>query len=87
MKSTTSNIIAFGVCGKFPPSMYRHVNVLCYMHRLLKMQSGQVVKSVFDSLHKLNDQGFHTWVSKAYELSQLYDINIDSCSELPPDQF
>ena len=87
VKSTTSNIIVFGECGKFPPSMYCHVNVLCYMHRLLKMQSGQVVKSVFDSLHKLNNQGFHTWVSKAYELGQLYGIDIDSCSELPSDQF
>ena len=87
VKSTTSNIVVFGECGKFPPSMYCHVNVLCYMHRLLKMQSGQVVKSVFDSLHKLNNQGFHTWVSKAYELSQLYGIDIDSCSELPSDQF
>ena len=36
--------------------------------------------------HYIN-QGFHTWVSNAYELSQLYDIDIDSCSELPPDQF
>ena len=87
VKSTTSNIIVFGECGKFPPSMYCHVNVLCYMHRLLKMQYGQVVKSVFDSLHKLNNQGFHTWVSKAYELGQLYGIDIDSCSELPSDQF
>ena len=56
------------------------------MHRVLKMQPGQVVKSVFDSLHKLNNQGFHTWVSKAYELGQLYGIDIDSCSELPSDQ-
>ena len=87
VKSTTSNIIVFGECGKFPPSMYCHVNVLCYMHRLLNMQSGQVVKSVFDSLHKLNNQGFHTWVSKAYELGQLYGTDIDSCSELPSDQF
>ena len=53
----------------------------------VKMQSGQVVKSVFDSLHKLNNQGSHTWVSKAYELSQLCGKDIDSCSELPPDQF
>ena len=51
VKSTTSNIIVFGECGKFPPSMCCHANVLGYMHRLLKMQSGQVVKSVFNSLH------------------------------------
>ena len=72
---------------KVSPKHVLHVNVLCYMHRLLKMQSGKVVKSVFDSLHKLNNQGFHTWVSKAYERSQLYGIDIDSCSELPPEQF
>ena len=54
---------------------------------LLKMQSGQVFKSVFDSLHQLSNQGFHTRVSKAYELGQSYDIDIDSCSDLSPDQF
>ena len=62
VKSTTS----FWWMWEVSPSMYCHINVLCYIHRLLKMQSGQVV----DSLHKWNNQGFHTWVSKAYELSQ-----------------
>ena len=72
---------------KVSPKHVLPCQYLCYMHRLLKMQSGQVVKSVFDSLHKLDNQGFHTWVSKAYELSQLYGIDIDSCSELPSDRF
>ena len=36
-KATTSNVIVFGECGKFPPSMYCHANVFSYLHRLLTM--------------------------------------------------
>ena len=41
-------MIVFGECGKFPPNMYRHATVLCYFHRLLAMQHGGIVKSVFN---------------------------------------
>ena len=50
-----------------------HINVLCFFHRLLKMQPGKTVKSVFDTLYNLTNQGFQTWISKAYELSWSYD--------------
>ena len=58
IKATTSNIIVYGKCGKFPPSIYCHANVLCYFHRLLTMHHGSTVKSVFNVLCNLNDQGF-----------------------------
>ena len=61
IKATTSNIIVYGECGKFPPSIYCHANVLCYLHRLLTMRHGSTVKSVFNVLCNLNDQGFQTW--------------------------
>ena len=83
----TSNVIVIGESGKFPLSLYCHINVLCFFHRLLKMQPGKTVKSVFDTLYNLNNQGFQTWISKAYELSWSYDIDMDSCTQLTPGQF
>ena len=58
VKLTTSNVIVIGERGKFPPSLYCHINVLCFFHRLLKMQPGKTVKSVFDTLYNLYNQGF-----------------------------
>ena len=87
VKATTSNVIVFGECGKFPPSMYCHANVLCYLHRLLTMQLGRIVKSVFNSLHDLNNQGFPSWVSRSYGLAESYQIDMESCIELSPNQF
>ena len=87
VKATTSNVIVFGECGKFLPSMYCHANVLCYLHRLLTMQPGRIVKSVFNSLHDLNNQGFPSWVSRSYDLAESYQIDMESCIELSPYQF
>ena len=87
VKATTSNVIVFGECGKFPPSMYCHANVLCYLYRLLTMQPGRIVKSVFNSLHDLNNQGFPSWVSRSYDLAESYQIDMESCIELSPYQF
>ena len=67
IKATTSNIIVYGECGKFPPSIYCHANVLCYFHQYLTMHHGSTVKSVFNVLCNLNDQGFQTWISRAYK--------------------
>ena len=33
VKATTCNAIVYGECGKFPPSVYCHGNVLSYYHR------------------------------------------------------
>ena len=51
------------------------------------MQPGKTVKSVFETLYSLNNQGFHTRVLKAYELSWSYDIDMDSCTQVTPGQF
>ena len=87
IKATTSNIIVYGECGKFPPSIYCHVNVLCYLHRLLTMHRGSTVKSVFNVLCNLNDQGFQTWISRAYDLATIYQIDMNSCADLSSSQF
>ena len=87
VKLTTSNVIVIEESDKFPPSLYCHINVSCFFHHLLKMQPGKTVKSVFDILYDLNYQGFQTWISKAYELSWSYDIDMDSCTQLTPGQF
>ena len=45
------------------------------------------VKAVFDILYNFNNQGFQTWISKAFQLSWWYDIDMDSCTQLTPGQF
>ena len=57
IKTTTCNPIVYGDCGRFPPSIYCHINVLCYYHRLL-MMSGDVDERVsllcnvvYDEMH------------------------------------
>ena len=69
------------------PIMYCHANVLWYPHRFLTMQHGRIVKSVFNSLHDLNIQGFPSWVSKSYDLAEIYQIDMESCIELKLYQF
>ena len=54
----------------FPSKIYRDANVLYYRYRLLAMQLGEIVKSVFNSLHDLNNQRFPSWVSKSYDLAE-----------------
>ena len=87
VKATTCNAIVHGECGKFPPSVYCHGNVLSYYHRLLTMPEGKVVKSVFDMLCNLNKQGFQTWTTRVCELVRLYDIDINKTADLKSDQF
>ena len=86
VKATTSNAIVVGECGKFPSSMYCHANVLCYLHRLLTMQPG-IVKSVFNSLHDLTNQGFSSWVSRSNDLAESYQIDKGSWIDLSLYQF
>ena len=87
VKATTCNAIVYGECGKFPPSVYCHVNVLSYYHRLLTMPEGKVVKSVFNMLYNLNDQGFQTWATRVCELALAYNIDINETANMKSDQF
>ena len=61
---TTSDIIVFCESGKFSSSLYCHINVVCFFHRLLKCILGKTVKSVFDALYNLCYKRFQTWISK-----------------------
>ena len=87
IKATTCNAIVYGECGRYPPSITCHVNVLCYLHWLLTMESEKMVKSIFCALNALHDQGFPPWVTKAYELAKDYDIDMDGSVMLTTKQF
>ena len=87
VKATTCNAIVNGECGKFPPSVHCHINVLTYYHRLLTMSKGKMVKSVFKALHKLNDQGFQTWITRVSELAHRYGIDINETASIGSVQF
>ena len=57
------------------------------LHQLLTMQNGKMVKSIFCALNALHNQGFPTWVTKAYELAKDYDIDMDGSVMLTTKQF
>ena len=40
--ATTCNAIVYGECGRYPLSVFCHINVLCYVHRLLTMPGESV---------------------------------------------
>ena len=82
-----SKAIVYSECGRYPPSITCHVYVLCYLHRLLKMQSGKMVKSRVCALNALQNQGFPTWVTKVYELAKDYDIDMDGSVTLTTKPF
>ena len=87
VKATTCNTIVYGECGRYPLSVFCHINVLCYLHRLLTMPGEKIVKSVFHTLYALHGQGFSTWVTKAYDLAQVYDIDMNGSVALTAKQF
>ena len=50
------------------------------------MPHGKLVKSVFCTLNALHSQGFPTWLTKAYDLAQTYNIDMDGAT-LSPKRF
>ena len=87
VKATTCNDFVFGESGLFPPSVYCHINVCCYYHRLRVMQDNRVVRSVFKASHNLNDKGFNDWVTRLCELASYYKIYYNAAESLSPEQF
>ena len=87
IKATTCNPIVYAECGRFPSSVYCHINVLCYYHRVLMMSENKITKSIFNGLHKLHRQGFPTWISRICELAEHYDIDLEGIREMTTDKF
>ena len=87
VKAITCNAIAYGECGRYPLSVFCHINVLCYLHRLLTMPGERIVKSVFHTLDALHGHGFTTWVTKAYDLVEIYDIDMNASAASTAKQF
>ena len=77
VKATTCNAVVYGECGRYPLSVFCHINVLCWPCR----------EKVFHTLDTLRGHGFATWVTKAYELAQICDIDMNSCAALTAKQF
>ena len=83
VKPSTSNIIVMGECGKFPPSVYCNISVMCFFNRLHHMNENRIPKQVFSELVRLNDIGFNNWTTGMCELINSYTLDI----ELPPHAF
>ena len=78
VKATTSNAAVYGECGRLPPSVSCHVNILTYANRLHNMGNGKVVKQVYNELCRLHEMGFATWVTKVSELVQYYKVDVQT---------
>ena len=76
VKSSTSNTMVIGECGLIPPSVYCHINVIRYLHRLNSLCKNYIARQVHDELHRLHEQGFKTWVGRAWELVKQYGIDM-----------
>ena len=85
VKSTTCNASVYDECGRYPLSVFWHINVLCYSHQFWPCRVRKLSKSVFHTLNAL--QGFSTWVTKAYDLAQVYDIDMNASVALTAKQF
>ena len=83
VKSTTSNTIVYGECGRFPPSVLCQISALCFLNRVANAPESKIVKLVFEELRRLGDQWFQTWISKACELPNSCGIesNMITCSD------
>ena len=78
VKSTTSNVIVVGECGQLPPSVYCHINALCYLKRFSDLPDTKIAKQVYNELGNLHQCGVKTWVTKARELAEQYEVDISS---------
>ena len=83
VKSTTCHTIIYGECGQFPRSVFCPISTLCFLNRVENAQEGRILKLVFEELRRLGDQGFQTWISKAYELANNcgHDSNMIACAD------
>ena len=78
VKATTSNVIVIGEFGQMPPSVYCHINALCYLKRCHDLPDTKISKQVYNELNRLHQCGVTTWVTKACELSEQYQVDISS---------
>ena len=50
VKSSTSKLVIAGECGQIPPSVFVHMNILCYDARLKGLPEPCIVKQVYNEL-------------------------------------
>ena len=76
VKATTCTTIVYGECVRLPPSVFCHINVLCFAYRLLTLPAHTLAKSVYSELERLHHQGFETWVSKVHDMAYTYGVRM-----------
>ena len=64
VKATTCNAIVYGECERYPLSVFCHINVLLYLHRLWTMPGEKIVKSVFQKQTPCTVRDFRHWSLK-----------------------
>ena len=77
IKSSTSNTIVYGECGRIPISAHCQINAMKFYFRLKQLSDNNLTKYVYNELSRLDALGFTTWVSKARCLARKFDLEID----------
>ena len=75
VKSTTSNVFVIGECGRYPPCVFCHISLLCFLIECTICQLPNWPNK-YGELLKLHENGFPNWISNVTALSKLYGINI-----------
>ena len=77
VKRSTSNLMTFGELGVIPPSVLANINSIIFHLRLTKLSENDIVKTLFNDLCEMNDNGFD--VLKAHVVARNYELDISSC--------
>ena len=82
VKPSTSNYIVIGDSGKFLPSVYCKIYVMCFLNRLHHMESHRIPRQVYDEMVHLSAHGFNNWTTKVYEMVNTYNLDVNLHPEL-----
>ena len=77
VKGTTSNVMVTDESGQLPRSVFSHIDVLSVMGRLQKFPTHTIVRRIYTELFGLHSYRLHTWLTKVFELSKGYGINLN----------
>ena len=69
--------MVLGESGQYPPRLDCIYNNVSFLNRILNMNAKSLVNQVYMELQRLQECGFNTWCSKAWELVHNYNLNIE----------
>ena len=78
VRINTSSLMSYGESGQLPISLDCESNVCKFLNRVKHMGNNTLVNKVYLELCSLQECGFNTWVGKAEDMVNKYDLSFDS---------